>query len=167
MAGAATVILTTFKDNLVFFFTPSQLIAKTQEANFDTSRDMRLGGLVETGSVTELPEGGVRFIVTDGTQQLHVEYRGLLPTLFREGQGVVATGVLQEKIFIAREILAKHDENYMPKEVADALKQSGHWKHSNGRFSPGGDDAPASAPPRSLRSGSPVGLHDDSKANRP
>ncbi len=128
MAGAASVILSTFKDNLVFFFTPSQLLEKAMNSDFDTAREARLGGLVEAGSVKELDEGGIRFSVTDGTKTIAVEYRGLLPTLFREGQGVVAIGTLRDGQFMAREILAKHDENYMPKEVADALKESGHWK---------------------------------------
>ncbi|MFZ4125093.1 MAG: cytochrome c maturation protein CcmE [Rickettsiales bacterium] len=164
MALAATVILTTFRENLVFFFTPTQLYTKIDEGRFDASREIRLGGLVKTGSLVTDEDGSIRFTVTDLTREMDVEYKGLLPTLFREGQGVVASGMMQDGRVVAREILAKHDENYMPKEVADALKQSGQWKESN---SPGGEDAPASAPPRSLRSGSPHGLRDDSQANRP
>jgi len=128
MSVAATIILSTFRENLVFFFTPTQLHEKITDPAFDTTREARLGGLVETGSIEHLDDGGLRFTVTDLTKTMRVEYHGLLPTLFREGQGVVATGILKNDIFMAREILAKHDENYMPKEVAEALKESGQWK---------------------------------------
>lgn len=127
MSGAAFTILTAFRDNLVFFFTPTQLLEKQAQEGFDPAREMRLGGLVKNGSVEQM-EHGIAFVVTDLTHERGVIYRGLLPTLFREGQGVVATGTLDGERFIAREILAKHDENYMPKEVADAIKQSGQWK---------------------------------------
>lgn len=129
MAVGATLILRSFGEYLVFFYTPEQLAEKLKEPGFDPAREMRLGGLVKTGSVVTQKDGSIRFIVTDLHQERNVRYRGLLPTLFREGQGVVATGTLDaEGIFAAREILAKHDENYMPKEVAEALKKSGRWK---------------------------------------
>jgi len=129
MAVGATLLLRSFGEHLVFFYTPEQLAVKTQEPGFDPAREMRLGGLVKTGSVATQPDGSIRFIVTDLHQERTVTYRGLLPALFREGQGVVATGTLNaEGVFLDREILAKHDENYMPKEVADALKKSGQWK---------------------------------------
>ncbi len=129
MAVAATLLLRTFGEHLIFFYTPEQLALKQQDPAFDLSRAMRLGGLVKTGSVITQKDGEIRFVVTDLQRELTVEYRGLLPSLFREGQGVVATGVLRnDGVFYAREILAKHDENYMPKEVADALKKSGQWK---------------------------------------
>lgn len=129
MAVGATLLLRSFGEYLVFFYTPEQLAEKLKEPGFDPAREMRLGGLVKTGSVVTQKDGSIRFIVTDLHQERSVRYRGLLPTLFREGQGVVATGTLDaEGIFAAREILAKHDENYMPKEVAEALKKSGRWK---------------------------------------
>ncbi|MBN8543428.1 MAG: cytochrome c maturation protein CcmE [Alphaproteobacteria bacterium] len=128
MVAASSVILYTFRENLVFFFTPTQLYAKIGEGRFNPKQEMRLGGLVKAGSIIEREDGSIRFTVTDLTREIDVEYRGLLPALFREGQGVVALGTLQGSHVVAREILAKHDENYMPKEVADALKQSGQWK---------------------------------------
>ncbi|MFN7401947.1 MAG: cytochrome c maturation protein CcmE, partial [Alphaproteobacteria bacterium] len=116
-------------EHLIFFYTPAQLALKQKDPQFDSSRPMRLGGLVKSGSVISQKDGGIRFKVTDLEHEITVEYRGLLPTLFREGQGVVATGILKDdRIFYAREILAKHDENYMPKEVAEALRKSGRWK---------------------------------------
>jgi cytochrome c-type biogenesis protein CcmE len=128
MAGAAAFLLRQFQQNLVFFFTPTQVAEAVADGRAAPGKTLRLGGLVEAGSVESLDGGGIRFTVTDGSATLPVTYRGLLPTLFREGQGVVAIGTLENGQFTAREILAKHDENYMPKEVADALKQSGHWK---------------------------------------
>ena len=129
MAVAASLLLRTFGEHLIFFYTPAQLALKQQDPAFDPAREMRLGGLVKSGSVISQKDGGIRFNVTDLEHEITVEYRGLLPNLFREGQGVVATGILKDdRIFYAREILAKHDENYMPKEVADALKKSGQWK---------------------------------------
>lgn len=128
MGAAATTILYTFRENLVFFFTPTQLHEKIGSGLFREDQEFRLGGLVEKNSISELENGDVRFTITDLTQTVLVEYRGLLPTLFREEQGVVATGKMNGDVFIAREILAKHDENYMPKEVAEQLKKSGQWK---------------------------------------
>ena len=129
--GSATALtLFAFSDNLVFFVTPSDL-AKENPG----SRSVRLGGLVEQGTL-ERSSGGqptARFRVTDGTASVAVTYRGLLPDLFREGQGVVALGNIQpDGTFKASEVLAKHDENYMPKEVADALKKSGRWNPATG-----------------------------------
>ncbi|MGQ9364752.1 cytochrome c maturation protein CcmE [Azospirillum sp. ST 5-10] len=126
--GTATALaLTAFEDNLVFFFSPSDLQAKAAEVD---GRSFRLGGLVEDGSVKRLPDGVTTdFRVTDGVAGVLVTYRGQLPDLFREGQGVVAEGKLRpDGVFIAREVLAKHDENYMPPEVADALKRAEHFK---------------------------------------
>lgn len=123
--GAATALtLTAFEDNIVFFFSPTQLQAQPVG-----DRNFRLGGLVEQGSVTKLPDGvTTRFVVTDTVNSVPVTYRGQLPDLFREGQGVVAEGKMAGGVFQAREVLAKHDENYMPPEVADALKQAEHFK---------------------------------------
>ena len=123
---AATLVLTALNDNIVFFYSPTQIAEK----QIPPERRFRMGGLVEAGSVTKSPDGQVtRFKVTDTNKTVDVVYRGLLPDLFREGQGVVAEGSLgSDGVFVAREILAKHDENYMPPEVAKALKDSGQWK---------------------------------------
>lgn len=117
---AAALVLNAFQKNLVFFFTPSQIIAK--EAPLD--RTFRLGGLVEKGSVTR--DGVmVNFIVTDTFRKVPVRYQGILPDLFKEGKGVVAQGKLgADGVFMAQEVLAKHDENYMPPEAAEALKRA-------------------------------------------
>lgn len=117
---AAALVLRAFNSNLVFFFTPSQILAK--EAPVD--RTFRLGGLVEKGSVKR--EGvDVHFNVTDTFRSVPVRYQGILPDLFKEGKGVVAQGKLtSEGLFEASEVLAKHDENYMPPEAAEALKRA-------------------------------------------
>jgi len=121
---ATTLVLNAFQSNLVFFFTPTQVAA--HEAPRD--RAFRIGGLVEAGSVTRDKDAlTVRFRVTDTAQTIPVVYTGLLPDLFREGKGVVAQGRLNaDGTFRATEVLAKHDENYMPPEAADALKKAGH-----------------------------------------
>ena len=121
---AAALALSALRDSIVFFVTPSELAAKPIESG---SR-FRLGGLVEQGSIVK--DGlTVRFRVTDGGANLPVSYHGLLPDLFREGQGVVAEGKLNGSgVFVADTVLAKHDERYMPREVADALKRQGHWQ---------------------------------------
>lgn len=120
---AALLMMQAFRDNVVFFRTPSELMS---DADLQNKR-LRIGGLVESGSVVH--EGQThRFTLTDGTTPIVVEFSGLLPALFREGQGIVAEGKLgADKRFTADTILAKHDENYMPREVVDALKASGHW----------------------------------------
>jgi cytochrome c-type biogenesis protein CcmE len=119
--GVATaLVLTAFNKNLVFFFTPSQVAANEAPVG----RTFRIGGMVQTGSVKR--EGvEVRFIVTDTAKTMPVVYRGQLPDLFREGKGVVAQGQLgPDGVFTAREVLAKHDENYMPPEAAHAMEQA-------------------------------------------
>lgn len=122
---AATLLaLNALKSDIVFFYAPSDL----HHQPIDASKTLRIGGLVETGSLQNLPDGSVTFTVTDGKEALPVHYKGLLPNLFREGQGVVAEGKFANNTFEASRILAKHDETYMPPEVADALKKSGHWK---------------------------------------
>jgi cytochrome c-type biogenesis protein CcmE len=124
LGAAAALVLTALNDNLVFFYSPSQLAEKT----VPPERRFRLGGLVEMGSVKKNGEE-TRFIVTDTHKTVAVVYRGLLPDLFREGQGVVAEGSIgADGVFVAREVLAKHDENYMPPEVAKAIKEAGQWK---------------------------------------
>lgn len=127
LGSAATLTLMAFNDNLVFFVSPSDLAKRA-----DTSgRTLRLGGLVEPGSVQRgvVGQTATRFRVTDGVSGVTVTYNGILPDLFSEGKGVVTLGVLRpDGIFAASEVLAKHDETYMPKEVAEALKRSGQWK---------------------------------------
>ncbi len=127
--GSATALtLTAFQDNLVFFRSPSDIAREAPPPG----RAFRLGGLVEAGSV-ERAGATIRFRVTDGASTIPVTYTGVLPDLFREGQGVVAQGVMRpDGSFAAREVLARHDETYMPPEVADALKRSGHWNPSQG-----------------------------------
>jgi cytochrome c-type biogenesis protein CcmE len=121
---AAMLVLNAFQSNLVFFFTPSQIAAN--EAPRD--RAFRVGGLVEAGSVVRESDAlTVRFRVTDTARTIPVVFTGILPDLFREGKGVVAQGKLgSDGTFRASEVLAKHDENYMPPEAADALKKAGH-----------------------------------------
>ena len=117
----ATVLgLTAFQENLLYFYSPAQIAAGEAPEN----RSFRIGGLVVEGSVNRVPDSlEVRFNLTDNTKVVTVAYTGILPDLFREGQGIVAMGKLQtDGMFVAEEVLAKHDENYMPPEVADALK---------------------------------------------
>ncbi len=119
---AAWLALNAFDENLMFFFSPSEVVA----GEAPTGHPFRVGGLVTTGSVKRKPDGlTTAFTVTDNKATVTVEYTGILPDLFREGQGIVAMGKLNpEGTFIASEVLAKHDENYMPPEVAAALKTS-------------------------------------------
>jgi len=125
---AATLVLYSLNDNLVFFYSPSQVAEKKPGPD----RHFRLGGLVVEGSVQKKGQE-VRFKITDLKDELPVVYRGLLPDLFREGQGVIAEGTLgADGVFTAREVLAKHDEKYMPPEVAKALKESGRWNEGEG-----------------------------------
>jgi cytochrome c-type biogenesis protein CcmE len=125
LAIAVALMLNAFKDSIVFFNSPTDIETKHVSAG----TRIRLGGLVKAGSVFHGNDLRVRFIVTDGSRDISVAYQGVLPDLFREGQGVVAEGALDGAgLFNADTILAKHDETYMPKEVADALKKSGHWK---------------------------------------
>lgn len=124
LAVAAALVLSALNDNLVFFYSPTQVAEKHPGPD----RRFRLGGLVEAGSVQKDGQT-VRFTVTDTHKTIAVVYRGLLPDLFREGQGVIAEGALGgDGVFVAREVLAKHDENYMPPEVAKAIKEAGQWK---------------------------------------
>jgi len=116
---AVALVLNAFQSNLVFFYSPTQVAAHEAPSN----RSFRLGGLVEKGTVQR--DGvHVRFIVTDTAESVPVRYEGILPDLFKEGKGVVAQGQLQDGVFVAREVLAKHDENYMPPEAAEALKRA-------------------------------------------
>ena len=125
---AAALVLTAFEDNIVFFYSPTDITQK----DIRPGQTVRLGGLVEADSVKKADDGiTTEFVITDTNKTISVRYAGLLPDLFREGQGVVTQGTLgSDGIFVASEVLAKHDENYMPKEVADALKKSGNWKET-------------------------------------
>lgn len=125
LAAAVALSLWAMRDAVVFFYGPSQATAETAPAG----RVVRIGGLVREGSVVRSADGQVEFTVTDTVADARVVYRGDLPDLFREGQGVVAQGAFDaRRRFVATQVLAKHDENYMPREVADALKASGEWR---------------------------------------
>lgn len=126
LAGAAGLVMSALSDQIVFFSSPSDIHSKAVSPN----TRIRLGGLVEEGTVQRGEGANVSFAVTDTNDSVKVTYTGILPDLFREGQGVVAEGVFDPSanVFKADTILAKHDENYMPKEVADALKAQGVWK---------------------------------------
>ena len=125
LGAAAALALTALEDSVVFFFSPSDLATKSVAPG----QRLRLGGLVEEGSVQRGDGARIVFKVTDLATAVPVVYEGILPDLFREGQGVVTEGVLgPDRSFRADSVLARHDENYMPKEVADSLKRQGHWK---------------------------------------
>ena len=132
LGSATALVLFALSDNLVFFLAPSDVASKAPAPG----RSFRLGGLVEQGSVqrsTINSHPAAKFRVTDGSASVEVTYVGILPDLFREGQGAVTLGTLQpDGSFRAQEVLAKHDETYMPKDVADALKRSGQWHPEQG-----------------------------------
>ena len=126
---AAGLVLFALKDSIVFFNSPTDVVEK----NIAPGARIRLGGLVKPGSLERGDNLKVRFEVTDGNKSVPVSYTGILPDLFREGQGIVTEGALDAGgTFKADSVLAKHDEQYMPKEVADALKKQGHWKTDGG-----------------------------------
>jgi cytochrome c-type biogenesis protein CcmE len=135
LGGATAMVLAAFRDSLVFFYSPSELATKPA-----ANERIRIGGLVETRSLVREDGRRVSFRVTDGKTDVVVSYDGVLPDLFKEGQGVVAEGRLKSGVFVASTVLAKHDEKYMPPEVADALKKSGHWQE-------GGDAGALAGPP--------------------
>ncbi|MCA3563100.1 MAG: cytochrome c maturation protein CcmE [Methylocystis sp.] len=125
---AAGLVLYALRDNVAFFRSPTEVA----EQKVKPGERFRLGGLVEAGTVDKGVGDRVAFAVTDGKTTVKVSYQGILPDLFREGQGVVTEGILQpDGSFRADTVLAKHDETYMPREVADALKKQGHWKDGN------------------------------------
>ena len=129
LAVAVLLVLSALKDSIVFFNSPTEVVEK----RVAPGTRIRIGGLVKEGSVTRGERLAVHFAVTDGNREIMVAYRGPLPDLFREGQGVVAEGQLEASgLFNADTVLAKHDEAYMPKEVADALKREGYWKGPRG-----------------------------------
>jgi cytochrome c-type biogenesis protein CcmE len=122
---AVALVLTALTDSIVFFNSPTDVVEK--QIRPDTR--IRLGGLVQPGSVVKSDNLHIRFEVTDGNKAIPVTYQGIVPDLFREGQGVIAEGKLDSAgVLKADSVLAKHDERYMPKEVEDALKKQGHWK---------------------------------------
>lgn len=125
---ASTIAFYSLQQNMLYFQSPSELALQP----IPPGRQFRLGGLVKPGTVARQSDGlATRFVVTDGPKEITVEYVGILPDLFREGQGVIARGALNDGgLFEASEVLAKHDENYMPPEVAEALEESGHTVRS-------------------------------------
>ncbi|WP_040438655.1 cytochrome c maturation protein CcmE [Roseibium aggregatum] len=130
LAVALMLILIALRSEIVFFQSPTEI---TQNGVAPGQR-IRLGGLVEEGSVVRSDNAEVRFRVTDTANTVAVTYKGILPDLFREGQGVVTEGVVgSDGVFVADSVLAKHDENYIPKEVAEALKAQGHWQGEEGQ----------------------------------
>ena len=125
VGAAAGLSLYVLSDSIVFFLSPSEVVQKAVQPG----ARLRIGGLVKTGSLVKSADQNVAFVLTDGAHDLEVTYQGLLPDLFREGQGVVAEGVLESPSQMRAEtILAKHDERYMPREVVDALKKQGRWQ---------------------------------------
>jgi cytochrome c-type biogenesis protein CcmE len=130
LGGAAAIVLSVLSDNLVFFYSPSDLVAK----HVPEGRMIRIGGLVAAGSVRHASDGkSVSFDVTDKAHQVSVRYSGALPDLFREGQGVVVEGTVgADGTIRAANVLAKHDERYMPPEVVEALKKAGRWQETAG-----------------------------------
>ena len=121
------LVLGALRDNIVFFYTPSEI----SQSKLTSGQSLRLGGLVKDGSV-EIEGMQSVFIVTDGTVDITVKYDNALPSLFREGQGVVTEGQIENGVFIAQNVMAKHDENYMPAEVAEKLKEQGVWQDGSG-----------------------------------
>jgi cytochrome c-type biogenesis protein CcmE len=124
ITASVVITLLVFRDNVVFFFSPTEFLARPEYHN----QLVRIGGVVQKGSIKHLEsQDCINFIVTDFERSITVKYSGPIPTLFTEGSGTVVLGQMKGHIFIARELLAKHDENYMPKEVADILKSTGNW----------------------------------------
>ena len=125
LAVAVGLVLYALNDSIVFFYGPTEVIEK----KIHVGARLRVGGLVKVGSVVRPSDRMVEFVIGDGNNEITIHYNGLLPDLFREGQGIVAEGRLEAgQRFAADTVLAKHDENYMPREVADSLKKQGHWQ---------------------------------------
>lgn len=136
LVAAGALAMTAMRDAMVFFYSPAMVAENPPEPGVR----VRVGGLVVDGSVERPGAGGANFTVTDGAGEIRVMYAGSLPDLFREGQGIVAEGAFADNgVFTASTVLAKHDENYMPPEVADALRASGHWQHGEGEAGGYGD----------------------------
>ena len=128
LAVAVVLVMTALRDEIVFFYTPTEIISKGKA---QSGQRIRLGGLVKEGSVVREGET-ISFAVTDTEYDINVRYAGIVPDLFREGQGVVTEGIVgADGTFTADSVLAKHDENYVPKEVAEALKEKGVWQGEN------------------------------------
>ncbi len=128
LAIAVALMLGAMRDSIVFFHSPTDLTEK----KVNVGARVRLGGMVKPGSLTRGDDLDIRFDVTDGNSEIPVRYRGIVPDLFREGQGVVAEGRIEPSgTFRADTILAKHDENYMPREVVETLKKQGHWQETS------------------------------------
>ncbi|MEQ1789700.1 MAG: cytochrome c maturation protein CcmE [Rickettsiales bacterium] len=120
--------LRAFRDNIVFFYSPSDLQEQTISSTILPDKIIRIGGLVKAGSIERGDGDSINFIITDGAADIKISYSGMLPNLFRDGQGCIAEGkLISVNEFSAQKILAKHDEKYMPREVVDALKRSGNW----------------------------------------
>ena len=155
LALAAALVLNALRDSIVFFSTPTMVAEK----HVAPGKRFRLGGLVQPGSLQRGDNLAVTFEVADGNAKLPVAYKGILPDLFREGQGVVAEGALDTNgVFKADTVLAKHDETYMPKDVADALKKQGHWKDDYGGKPSGSDKtSDAGKPAATTAQGNPLG----------
>ncbi|MCF2523050.1 cytochrome c maturation protein CcmE [Bradyrhizobium sp. G127] len=134
LAIAAGLVLNALRDSILFFSTPTMAVEK----HLQPGQRFRLGGMVREGSLVRGDKLQVKFDVTDGNATLPVAYQGILPDLFREGQGIVSEGALDASgVFKADTVLAKHDETYMPKAVAEELKKTGHWKDDYEKKSPG------------------------------
>jgi len=133
LAIAAALVLSALRDSIVFFNSPTDVVEK----HIALGTRIRIGGLVKDGSVQRGADLRIKFDVTDGKSDIAVRYQGIVPDLFREGQGVVAEGKLEGGALVADTVLAKHDERYMPKEVVDALKKSGRWKENSVDFAGG------------------------------
>ncbi len=121
------LILSSLEDNIVYFFSPTEAINKINNKTLNDEDKIRIGGLVKKNSIKKNGKK-ISFKISDGVNEISIKYEGILPDLFREGQGVVVFGKMNSYTFNALEILAKHDENYMPKEVSDMLKKNGSWK---------------------------------------
>ena len=124
---AVILILNAFEENIVFFYSPSDL----NDKKIARDQKVRIGGLVEKGSVKRLDDGNISFTITDLKSSIDVKFKGILPDLFREEQVVVAEGLIKHDTFFAQEVLAKHDEKYMPPNVAESLKKAGQWQGSS------------------------------------
>lgn len=140
LGGATALVMAALSDSVAFFATPTDIA----EGKVERDKNFRIGGLVVEGSVGRGGEGAVTFALTDQANEVKVSYQGILPDLFREGQGIVAQGKIgTDGTFIASEVLAKHDENYMPAEVAESLKQAGMWNEGEGPSDGGVPEAKA------------------------
>jgi cytochrome c-type biogenesis protein CcmE len=136
LGASALLVSFAFRDAIVFFFSPTELLAEQRRPD----QLLRVGGLVVNGTLVRGESDTASFDVTDGNGTVPVTFKGVLPDLFAEGQGVVAEGYLRDGTFQATEVLAKHDENYIPKEVVDALKEQGHWEAEEGAAPAEGKD---------------------------